>query len=305
MRKNLFVRACMALGMIMGGLEASHGDNNYLTPIGRVAFNPHSAGGAFAFSLMAEGGVRNWRVNGTAATWTTEQSRLKVGGEYLDQQLSWKFNSDKERRWVQQGALAAVWEYLLDGETLKAVDFKGFYSRSPSKHLQEERHIAGAQNYGGAFTSIFVFNETSTLDLSVIYDFVRYRRHFQNRKVVAGFGGGFTFRALLPGCVRFTLQTEFRRPYNLYAAALSWPESICPGMTSGIFASYTRGKEHLPNVTAIGLEFVFSLGGYCHRDCNQGCDPLWDPCDIALWASLPAIYSPEVLAIGDRLILQQ
>lgn len=284
--------------------------NNYLAPIGRLVLNPQNEDGTFAFSFLGEAGVRNYRINGTAGTWTTERSRFKVGGEYLDQKLAWNFRGGRERHWVQQGGVAADWQYLLDCESLKAFDIKGFYSYSPTKKLSSEwcgqfplqfcrkRYLAGAQNYGGSFGTTLAFNDTSTLDLSVIYDFVRYRKTYYQHKVVAGFGGGFTFNSRLPGCVDLMLQAEFRRPFNYYGIKFSYPKGFGSSVTSSIFANYTRGKEGLPNALAVGLEFALNFGG-CGNNVNP-CGPLWDPCNLADWVSTPAFYSPEVLAIRDE-----
>lgn len=284
--------------------------NNYLAPIGRVVLNPSNDNGTFAFSFIGEAGMRNFRLNGTGGTWTTERSRLKLGGEYLIQRLSWNYTSGKTRHYVQQGAAALDWQYLLDCQILQAFAFKGFYSYAPSKHLSSERcfssvsqfverRIAGAQNIGGVFSTVLALNATSTLDVSVIYDHVRYRRQLEERKLVAGFGGGFTFRSRLPGCVDIELLTEFRRPFNLYGLKFSWPKGVSSTWTTSVFANYTRGKVHLPHSMAVGLEFAFNVGG-----CDQGqnyCGPLWDPCDLAEWISRPAIFSPEVLAIRDEI----
>lgn len=297
--------AFLSLPVMSYGHETDR-TNNYLAPIGRIVLNPQNHDGTFAFSFLGEAGVRNFRINGTAGTWTTEQSRIKVGGEYLDQRLSWNYFSGKTRHWVQQGGTAVDWQYLLDCESLRALSFKGFYSYSPTKHLPEEnisninveRRLAGAQNYGGSFTTTVAFNGTSTLDFSLIYDHVRYRNELEDHRLVHGFGGAFTFTSRLPGCVDFVLQAEFRRPFNFYAVKFSYPKGFNEPMTASIFANYTRGKCGLPNALAVGLEFAFNVGG-C-EPCNNFCQPLWDPCSLSQWVSIPAFYSPEVLAITDE-----
>lgn len=285
--------------------------DNYLAPIGRVVLNPQNEDGTFAFSFLGEAGVRNFRINGTAGTWTTERSRLKIGGEFVDQRLSWNFRSGKSRHWVQQSGLGADWQYLIDCQCLKAFDFKGFYSYSPSKNLNSEvwqgertfRRILGARNYGGAVSATLAFNDTSTLEVAAIYDHVCYSRRIDHtHKLVTGIGGGFTFTSRLPGCVDFTLQAEFRRPFNFYGIKFSYPKGFGSAVTSAVFANYTRGKAGLPNALAVGLEFAFNFGG-CESNANY-CGPLWDPCNLAEWAAVPAFYSPEVLAIADDLVNQ-
>lgn len=296
MKKTALLATVLSL-LSVSSLPAVHATTsrtqNYLAPIGRVVLNPQNEDGTFAFSFLGEAGVRNFRINGTGGTWTTERSRFKLGGEFLDQELSWHTGAGKTRSWVQQGSLAGSWQYLVDGDAFKAYELKAFYTYSPTKHVTDNwRQIAGARNYGGAFGTTFAFNDTSTLDLSVIYDHVRYRPHQRNNLLVAGFGGSLVFTARLPGCVDMALQADFRRPFNYYGIKFSYPKGFDQSVSSAIFAGYTRGKMGLPNALAVGFEMSFKLGGS-----NSSSAPLWDPCSLASWVETPAIYSPEVLAI--------
>lgn len=298
--------------------------NNFQIPVGRLVLNPETDNGLFAFSFFGEAGVRDARFGGTAASWTTERSRLKISGEYLTQELAWKFTSGKDRRWNQQAAGGLDWQYLLDDDfyCFKAFDVSGFYSYAQSRNpstiecdeiivtpdgtffLDIARHVAGARAYGGAFTTLMAFGENTVLNLSLNYDNVRYRRVFSDNKSVCGLGGSFLLTTrLVPCCMDFSLEGQFRKPFNYFGARLTLPRAnFRNNVAVTLFAGVTRGKYALPNSTTVGVELVYNFQTGCNRvsqtDC---CAPIWDPCNLNAWALRPAVFLPEVLAIAEEL----
>lgn len=310
--KWMILAMMMAFGIDLRGDTCNHShkqiDNN-LVPIGRVVLNPVQTNDQFAVSLIGEAGHRNFRANGTFGGWTTENSRLKVSGEYLVQRLSWKFSSGKSTEWVQQGAVGADWQYLIDCGALQALDLSGYYSYSPGKHLKThecfdggtvQRRLAGAQGYGGSLSSVLFLYECARLDLSLDYDHVTYRRKFKSDKVVSGLGGGFALTSRLPWNVDLVLEAEFRRPFNYYGAKIVSPTLFnLSGSSLGLFGGYTKGKNKLPNSFVAGIELVYAFGSCSTID--NVCSPVWDPCSLNAWVITPAVYMPEVLAIVDEL----
>ena len=286
--------------------------NNDLVPIGRFILSPCQENDCFAFSLLGEAGVRNFRVNGTAGAWITEQSRFKLSAEYLVQKLSWNFSSGKTSQWVQQGAFGADWQWLIDCGCFQALDFQTQYSYAPSKHLTPRecsdggsvhRRIAGGRAYGGSVGSVLLLSENSRLDVSVDYDYVTYRRKYNHDKKVSGLGASFAYIARLPCCLDFQLEAQFRRPFNYYETKLTWPQAFnSKGSALSLFAGWTRGKSRLPNAFAAGIELAYAFGADCCERASDACCPLvWDPCDLNGWVRTPAVYMPEVLAIADEL----
>lgn len=286
--------------------------NNYTAPVGRFILNPVSEDGAFAFSFLGEAGVRNFRLNGTGGTWTTERSRLKVSGEYLVQKLSYNYFSGKKAQWVQQGAVGADWEYLLDCDMLKAVDVQGYYSYAPSKSLRPYectdgttfiRRLAGSNAYGGSLGGLIMLCDTSKLDVELDYDYVKYNRKIESAKTVKGFGGGFTWTTRVLANLDFSLTAQFRQPFNFIGGKLNWLRAFnSPRTTFGLYTGWTQGKSHLPNNFTAGVElaYSFALGNCCNEVADCGCPALYDPCSLGAWVLTPAVYMPEVLVIRDR-----
>lgn len=281
----------------------AHKRNAFLMPIGRVIVTP-SFGDHYATSLLLEGGLRDARANLTLGT-QMEMGRLKVSGEYLTQRLTYDFASGKTHQWVQQGAVGAHYQHLLDCQALKALDLKGYYSYAPSKNLSNrtcddyiiERRIAGSNAWGVSFGGVATPFCEDLLNVTVAYDHVKYRRQFKSDKTVQGFGGTIDYTFRLQCCLDVNLKAEFRRPYNYYGLKFAWHRD--PNWTVGLFAGYTAGKYHLPRSTSAGIEFayLFDSCGCVQRD---ACPPLWTACDIQSWVQAPAVMMPEVLAIVDQ-----
>ena len=298
---SLFIALAALLQADCG--DSSHKRNSWLLPVGRFVVTPN-LGESFAVSALAEAGNRDARGSVTLGS-QFEFGRFKVTGEYLTQKLTYQFSTGKSHKWVNQGAVGGEYQHLFDGDFLKAVDVKGWYSYAPSKKLHAKecgenlygRRIAGSNAYsvsGGAVLSPFC---EDLLAVDIGYDSVKYRRKYHHDKRVRGVGGGVSYTIRLENSLDLNLKAEFRRPYNYYAAKFTWHRDT--NWNVSLFAGYTAGKYHLPRSTTAGLEFAYFFDA-CGCSQRDPCAPLWSPCDLAGWVAVPAVYLPEVLAIAEE-----
>jgi hypothetical protein len=279
-------------------------DNNFI-PIGSVILNSQFSDDC-AWSLLGEGGYKTGRLNGTLAWRVAENSRIKISGEILRQQLKYNFSTSQINQYMNQIAYGFDFQQFLDGRTIQALDFKGYGSFAPSKKIRERecsptvtvlRNIAGSQAWGFSLGGVSLFGCRTKFTADINYDYVAYRRKFHADKIVQGFGGSVSLTRRLPGCVDVSLEGEFRRPFNYYGVKADWNPTLAWGI--GVWAGYTQGRSRLPNASAAGIEIKYTFGCPLSEVCAEN-SPLWDFCDLKTWALTPAVYLPEVLAIAEE-----
>lgn len=328
MHKKLFLMAALLLGTVCPTLSSAddihscdhsrHRTGNSL-PVIRLksTISPFDENSAFA--VISEVGLRDVRFNGTYGMGFCNNLRAKVTGEYLMQKLAYGFSTGKARRWMRQMAIGGDVQYQLCNCFINDVHGRAYYSFAPSHRLHTlaceaipgaqttnvVRRIAGSHAYGFlAGTSITPWN-CGYLGVNLNYDHVTYNRKFHHRKGTAGLGGGLDFRQILTQTVSFSLKGEIRKPFNYIGGTVDWNKAFCSGLFSvGVFANYTRGKKHLPNVAVAGISLGFNFAArnvYNYDDCCQPtCCPTYDPCDLIAYVQDPAIFMPVVLAIAEE-----
>lgn len=277
-----------------------------------------------AYSLAGEAGLKNFRVGGTVGWQFAENQRLKLSAEYLWQKITYSFFTGNTDEWVQQGAIGGLYQYRFCYDCWDPTfDLRAFYSHAPSKRLStasgflttggvlqpisSRRRIAGSDGAGIApGVTIRPWCGTN-FGLDLNYDNVRYDNHNHSNQDAVGFGGTARLSQVLMENLILNASAAIRQPFNSYEASVNWANISFYGLWSvGLAGDYTAGKHTLPstwNVAVIGNYFVDQT---CDSACQRraacqftkvSCDP---PGDFLTWASDPAVYLPQVLAIPDE-----
>lgn len=269
-----------------------------------------------AISILGEAGPRNYRINGTWGT-ICDNSRFKIGGEYLTQNINYNFPDGHHKHWRQQFAFGAKYQYYLDCPEwcVQGVQVTGYYSHSHSHGLPDyvcnsgritgpiSRGVAGAWALGADVGVIIEPWCCAQLIASVGYDNVNYKRHQEGRKRVSGVGGALCFEQGLFWNLRAHIDAYFKRAYNALEAKLSWTRCLsCGELEIGIFGGHVWGKSRLPSTSNAGVElgFAFGVDSCCQFvgiECN--CDCCGEGNYLARWVRDPAVYMPQVLAISE------
>lgn len=308
----------MALMLVVGQAASVYGENshskNNVFGVARLRLTPVFDG--HAASLFADLGPKNYRANLTWGTIMCEHS-FKVGAEYLAQKYNLnrhhdnddECGHDKNRKWVQQWAVGADYQYSLEcgecGEYVKAVRLSGEYSQGTRKNIREHHYLAGSDFYvveGGAVLQPW---ECSNLYVGVNYDAIRYEHghHSDHHNKWKGqCGGTIEFKQTYCHDYALEINAQFRKPYNYLEGVLSWNTDTCYGnVDAGLIVGYTWGKDKIPNSTLVGVELGLSFGpiDFCHDNCCNyapGCESQ----ELIDWVTHTAVYIPQVLVGGHR-----
>ncbi|MBA3535917.1 MAG: hypothetical protein H0T84_04815 [Tatlockia sp.] len=272
-----------------------------------------------AFSLLGEAGPRNYRFGATLGWQFFDNQRIKISGEFLEQDILYAFFSGNSREWVRQGAFGAHYQYDLSQFNYHPqFNLKAGYSHAPNKQLSlrsgfftnrlaaqqnyiEYRRIAGSDaGYVSPGVSIMPW-QTGRIGAELNYDDVRYDAIYQGRHHAEGFGGSINYNQQLGAYTDFDLNAGFRKPFNMYHARIGYTLPSRPNWSIGVDANYVDGKHRLPNTYNVGIGVRYALkeialtANYLDKDA-----PLrrtYMP--LNSWIASPAIYLPQVLAITD------
>ncbi len=272
-----------------------------------------------AFSLLLEAGSKSNRVSGTLG-FIEDGHRFKASAEYFSQKLHYKFQTGKVHHWMHQLALGGKYQYHFECPCyLTGVELGFTYSNAPDKSLSEARFeesssltwfrkIAGANNL--LVQAGFLINpwRCATLIPSITYQQVTYSRHFESTKRLSGVGAILAFNQKLFKNIDFDLRFQYQQAYNDLRGALNWSKIYrCGALGLGVFVDHVYGKSNLPSSTTTGIEISFAFGvcgqtkvSLLPSSETEDCDPCNIGADLWSWASDPAVYMPEVLAITDQ-----
>lgn len=289
-------------------------DDNFLGGIARGQlssdFTSNTAGSA-AF----EAGARNYRVSGTVGWEMNPCNRVKLTGEWLWQDIDYNFFTNTTRQWMNQTAVGAGYQFVLNNPIFNYLDITGYYSHAPSKNLigvdfkqqstglfqQLFRHIAGS-NAGGISPSVY-FHPWAGAEgnLAANWDKVVYENEFSNHKTAKGWGGTASLtQAFHTLGENFELggTAAIRAPFNNYRAELDW---LNPYPTSqllvGLFGEFTQGKDSLPNTSLVGVNVSYAMDTPAPRGARGVRSN-----SLLAYVSDPAVYMPQVLAIAEQAI---
>jgi hypothetical protein len=257
-----------------------------------------------AVGFMLQFGRQTFRSNATYGFETCWGPLIKISGEYLTQKLGFSFESGRSHRWVAQGSGGAACFFPLPFARWDNLEFKMRFSSAASRRFRERGYdgqlirwgIAGSHSIGLSALACAQFWPSGTLSPKLLYDWVIFRRHLEERKKENGWGIGITLDQTI-GCF-LTLQAgvELHRPYIFYHASLSSSSPL--GFNMALFAEKVHGLHGIPSSSRIGLQLGFAFGRLNYHACLE--DALRNPSSVACWVSEPAVYMPQVLVMKDQ-----
>ncbi len=176
---------------------------------------------AAAVELAA--GPKVLRTNGTYAFALNDKNRIKITGEYLDENLPFDFYTGETKQWVNQAAIGAAYQYWLGGETFKDLQIGSHYSHAGSKDLSDktidlgdninlldERRIAGGVDWNGTVETGLHLWPHSLMSVGADYDRVRYDTQYDIHDEggdAQGFGGHINLQQLLASSTQLELKS--------------------------------------------------------------------------------------------------
>lgn len=325
--KNLFKVVLAFVGTLMC-LSASYAVPNhdhpttFLGPTLRGTYTD-SYNSFSAYSLSGEAGLKNFRVGGTLGWQLAENQRLKLSAEYLWQKITYPFFAGNTDQWVQQGAVGGLYQYRFCNVCWDPTfDLRAWYSHAPSKSLStatgvirnnagillsfaDFRRIAGS-NAGGIAPGFTIHPWTGTyFGADLNYDNVKYDKNHSPNEDARGFGGTVRLGQVLTDNIVLDLSAAVRQPFNTYSASLDWLNVSYYGRwTLSLDGAYTAGKHTLPSTWNVGVNANYYVDQTCDSICQRRAAAQFTHCDapdpFLVWASDPAVYLPQVLAIPDE-----
>lgn len=317
MKKLYLLVATTVLGT---GIVHSSSPTTFLGPTARLGFTS-TFSDVSAYSVAGEAGPKNFRAGATVAMKFSDATRFKLSGEWLWQKINYNFTfNDDTGGWVNQGAVGADLQYLLNGYDFRpAFDLNGYYSYSPSRDfstqvirdtflpldiLRETRHVSGANAYGVNPGLSIVPWMGGQLSVILNYDHVKYRdTYYYYSTEATGFGGTIKVDQLIFANFDIGLAAAIRKPFNNYQAKLGFVTSAYSGvLRSAVFGAYTDGKDGLPNTWNVGLSVDYLLDQRCPVTVPgnlKGEMTVVPADDFLAWTADPAVYMPQVLAVAD------
>ena len=233
-----------------------------------------------AFSVLGEGGPRNWRVGGSLAWEIDYYQRIKTSVEYLSQKITYSFFDGRTSPWVNQGALGVDYQYDFH-EALPystQLDLAAYVSHAPSKTLGTDngayinnvgtlipfslaRRIAGSSAAGLSPGVTFSPWYGTSTNVQLNYDDVRYDNKYRRSVTAKGLGGTVRIDQMIVEDVILGVSAAVRQPFNNYQADLSWGNIPYYGLwVFKIFGAYTIGKNSLPTTYNVGVGADYLIG---------------------------------------------
>lgn len=302
-----------------GAIPNTDDPSTFLGPILKGSYSD-SINEDFAYSVLGEAGIKNYRANGTLGAKIDAVNRVKLSGEYLRQKINYAFFSGNSKEWVEQAALGANFQHDLGRSYYSAqLEVGAYVSHAPNKNLStvtgqyidqgavvvfsDPRRIAGSNAAGVAPGVSFRPWPTAKTGFALNYDSVQYDTTSPYNQDAIGLGGTFTFNQALTDSLMLGLTAAVRQPFNNYQANLTWAK--IPQLESwafGIDGAYTVGKNTLPSTYNVGLNIRYVGSDVSDQDSSR--DRRFalrgSSSEFVQWTAEPAIYLPQVLAIVDK-----
>lgn len=289
-----------------------------------------------AYSIAAEGGIRNARVGGTAGFRIQDNQRLKISAEYLWQDLTYGFFSGDLNKWVSQFAIGGDYQYQFDEYLFQPqFDLVAYYSHAPTysigtvtgsfidslgntQSFVNVMRIAGS-NAGGLAPGISIYPWWGArVGVDANWDKVSYNKNNPRRENANGFGGTFHLNQLITDHVVIGGSISLRRIFNTYQGNLAWTGLPFYGSWAvGVGGEYTAGKHSVPNSYDAGVFVNYLMdmqtqNAIAQREATRRFMNLKGDLkgeasavplpvdDFLVWTADPAIYMPTVLAVPDE-----
>jgi hypothetical protein len=282
----------------------------------KVLFDFNSENAA-AVELAA--GPKVFRGNGTYAFALNDKNRIKITGEYLDENLDFNFYTGDTRQWMSQAAVGAAYQYWLGGKTLKDLQIGGHYSHAGSKNLSDQtidlgdgislldqRRIAGGVDWNGTAEAGLHLWSHSLVTMGADYDKVRYDTQYDihyDGNDAQGFGGHVNLQQLLTSSTQLELHSSVTQLANAYGGGLNWiwtthnTTAWRAGLESGYTTDHTTGRNFWVNGISVNVVWdqpheKGAIALYTDPDVSAE--------DLLTWTATPAVRMPDVLAISDE-----
>jgi hypothetical protein len=268
-----------------------------------------------ALSFLADGSKKEGRANLTWGYAMTPRQRIKLTGEYLAQDMDFNYYSGEVKRWENQEAYGATYEYIVAHHFLNDINFNTFYSHTGSSDLSNVnydgatnlRRIAGGTDKS-ASTGVDVLPTQSTLvGLQLNYDDVTYNTHYQNNQNTTGFGATINLQQLITQRVKLQLLAADRNPINTYGTEVDYLVKTTPGTRLELAITGERdiAQGNLTNDSRVGLNVNYAWGGSsknANAQDNNGYQlaSVDSANDLTNWSSNPAVKMSQVLAVTDQ-----
>jgi hypothetical protein len=291
--------------------------NIFLGPIARVGITAPISDYT-AFSLLGEGGPKNWRLGGTLGWQVSYYHRIKASAELLRQKLTYSFFDGQQSAWMNQGALGLRYEYDFREDAPfntynTLLTLSGYYSHAPSRMLSNSsgsylnngvtqyytvyRHVAGS-NAAGISPGITIMPwEGTSVSGELNYDNVRYNNVYTSKEDPKGLGGTLALNQALTDNLNVGISGAVRQPFTNYQADVNYSsnslfeaiESVAiPGRTIPAYKDTANYKDapKYKDAPMIALPTEWETVDGVNKE-------------FLNWTSKPAVYMPVVLAVAD------
>lgn len=286
-------------------------------PCARFIWSPVFPDNEKGVSFLGEAGGNNLRLGVTFGAIPSPHHRYKLSGEYLVQKTSFRFDAGRAERWLHQAAAGVTYQYIANcDQFFQGLQINGVYADAFNLHVGQAecrerkqnhpRRIAGAWYARADIGAIIAPWCDALVILSAGFAEAEYNRRIHAKRSEAGPSFRFEFAQALGNNWAFTFEGDFQRPFNAIEGQFTYNRCCEVGhFTLGFFGSHTWGKGGLQNVTSAGVEVGWSFGIDGLRKCCE------DPCllkpipsccemqDLMAWVAAPAVYMPQVLAVGE------
>lgn len=303
------------------GISTSVQQDSLLVVVGQVksffSFNEDQA-----VALELDGGPRVIRLNGTYGFALNDTNRIKLTAEYLQEDLDFNFYTGDTRQWVNQGAIGASYQHLLDTNIFKSLEFGSHYSHAPSKDLSDRtivyndgstltnyRRIAGGDDWNGTAETALHLWPKGLLTIGGDYDQVRYDTEYslQNGHDAQGFGGHARLQQLLTPNAELEAQSTASQLFNSYSVSLNWiwTSTTKTILSTGLNTGYTQDHTTDRNfwVNGINLNVTWDPPPE-NKEKKTYHEPQIETQKLATWVQTPSVRMPDVLAISDEYVVK-
>lgn len=288
-------------------------------PCARFVWSPVFPDNEKGVSFLGEGGGNHVRLGVTFGAIPSPHHRYKFSGEYLMQKTQFHFHTGRGERWVEQGAIGGTYQYIGDCEGFfQGLQLNAVYSDSFNTHVKTSechknrqkhpRRISGGSYVRGDIGAILHPWTDSLLILSGGFSHMDYHHRIESKRNEGGPSIRVEFAQALSDNWAFSFEGEFQKPFNVIEGEFLYSRCCEVGhFTLGVFALHSWGKgTGLHSVTSAGVEFGWSFGIDGLQKCTE-CDPCAlkpipscsEMQDLIAWVSAPAVYMPQVIAIGE------
>ena len=268
-----------------------------------------------ALAADLELGNNQYRGNLTWAYHFLPNHQVKFSAEDLAQKIHFNFDSGAVDQWIHQPAVGFTYAYLIH-RLVEDINLNAFYSKAQSKTLSTQifsqadgqyenyRHIAGATDQSLSLGTDLLPSKKTQVGLQLNYDSVRYNMRYETNPSESGLGQTVTLDQILSKRFKLELLESSRKPYDTYKASLNWLMFNVPGsnLELGLTGARLLGNTGTPSDSQFGLDFSY------HWDVPQlGSPSAYTDFEDAStlnnikdWASTPAVYQAQVLAVRDQ-----